>query len=170
MCRYSGGAFDALVGCLNKKLAPAFLVNLVARITTTLAGNEEYASETIRDCWLSDGVACTHTDIIYMTRGKRPLMWLFSPFASRPLGKELPHLLRICSCQRNDQRDERSARGRKFWVVSHNASDGMALQDIVVKASCSLCKQMWVLPTEHLAGNIYRHAGLYAAIVPYFAM
>lgn len=166
----SGGPFNVLVGCLQKKLAPAFLVNLLARTSISLAGIEESAYETILECWLSDGVACHHSNLIYMTRNVRPVMWLFSPFDSRPLGKELPHLLATCSCRRDsDSPMQGQPSDRKVWLVSHNAVDGMLLRDVVVKAKCSVCRQMWTLPTEHLAGNVYCHAGLYAAIVPFFA-
>lgn len=97
-------------------------------------------------------------------------MWLFSPFDSHPLGKELPHLLTVCSCQRNsDLAGQCQKADRKVWIVSHDAQDGMLLRDVVVKAKCSVCRQMWMLPTEHFAGNVYCHAGRYAAIVPIFA-
>ncbi|KAG9103187.1 hypothetical protein FRC06_011844 [Ceratobasidium sp. 370] len=82
-----GGAFNVLVGCLNKKLTPAFMINLVTGLTTSLVGTDESPGEEMLNCWLNDGMACSHTDLIYMAKGLPPSMWLFSPFKSRPLGE-----------------------------------------------------------------------------------
>ncbi|KAG8736225.1 hypothetical protein FRC10_009556, partial [Ceratobasidium sp. 414] len=119
----SGGIFNALVGCLNKKLAPAFVVNLVVRVTTSVVGTDESPGEEMFNCWLSDGLACNHTDLVYLAKGLPSFMWLFSPFNSRPLGKELPNLLGVCSCQRDSVPggDDQPTR-RKIWIVSHDGS------------------------------------------------
>ncbi|KAG9093506.1 hypothetical protein FS749_014268 [Ceratobasidium sp. UAMH 11750] len=168
----NGGTFNALIGCLNKKLAPAFIINLVARVTTSLVGADESPGQEVLNCWLSEALACGHTDLIYMTKGLPPCMWIFSPFNSRPLGKELPNLLGVCSCQQ-----ERVPGGgnqlslRKFWIVSHEGSahHGKPLREVRVKATCSRCAQTWIMPVDDLDGHLHIHGGLYAVVVPYFA-
>ncbi|KAG8716467.1 hypothetical protein FRC08_009474 [Ceratobasidium sp. 394] len=169
-CRH--GPLDTLIGCLNPKLAPAFMINMVARITTGVAGFGESGRYIILDSWLSDGVACNHSDLIYMAARERPLVWLFSPFNSRPLGKELPHLLSVCSCQssRGPDSEQTPRRARKVWIVSHKESADRKLRNVQLKARCSVCNQAWILPTEHMDGCLYTHGGLYAALVPYFAL
>ncbi|KAG8752788.1 hypothetical protein FRC11_008027, partial [Ceratobasidium sp. 423] len=130
-------SIDAIVGCMNKKLTPAFLIPLIGKLTMSIAG-EEPCSQDILDCWLSDGVVCNHTDLIYLERGIPATLWLFSPFGSRPLGKELPHLLVSCTCKRGRTLEGgNSQQNRKIWKVSHDAKHGRLLKDITVKATCS---------------------------------
>ncbi|KAG8682026.1 hypothetical protein FRC09_017068, partial [Ceratobasidium sp. 395] len=89
-----------------------------------------------------------------MARLERPSMWLFSPFESRPLGKELPHLLTVCSC-RPDSRvgaGLNARRSRKVWIVDHLAKPDMQLRDVKIKVRCSACNQRWVLETDNLEG------------------
>ncbi|KAG8714818.1 hypothetical protein FRC08_011407 [Ceratobasidium sp. 394] len=167
-----GGVFNTLVGCLNQKLAPAYLVNFIAKASMSQVGVDEPTGEEILECWLSDGLVCNHTDLIFMAKGLPPCMWIFAPFDSRPLGKELPNLLGACSCQREGAPggDDRPRR-RKVWIVSHDGSarHGKPLRDVQVKARCSRCSQAWVMPVESLNGHLHVHGGLYAAVVPYFA-
>ncbi|KDN43800.1 hypothetical protein RSAG8_05793, partial [Rhizoctonia solani AG-8 WAC10335] len=142
-----------VIGCLNEKLTPAFLVCFLGKLTTSMADDVVSAGEVV-ECWLSDDIAVSHTDLIYLEKLSPPLMWLFSPFDSRPLGKELPHLLSVCKCKREQQEGgHQQQKDRKVWRVSHNAAHGVPLNEVQVKVSCSLCRQMWVLPSEHLTGN-----------------
>ncbi|KDN33546.1 hypothetical protein RSAG8_13360, partial [Rhizoctonia solani AG-8 WAC10335] len=83
---------DTVMGCLNEKLTPAFLVCFLGKLTTNMA-DDIISPEDAVECWLSDDIAVSHTDLIYLQKMSPPMMWLFSPFNSRPLGKELPHLL-----------------------------------------------------------------------------
>ncbi|KAG8719760.1 hypothetical protein FRC09_010665 [Ceratobasidium sp. 395] len=164
-------SFDTLLGCLNLKLAPAFMVNFVARATTMTARKGQLQRFDFLNCWLSDGVACPHTDLLYMAPFQLPSMWLFSPFDSRPLGKELPHLLTVCACRPDSRQaaDQTVRSARKVWIVDHHAKPDMQLRDVTVKARCSLCKKQWVLENGELDGVLYKSCGLWAAIVPYFS-
>ena len=157
-----------VIGSLNDKLSPAFLVPLLGKLTTRQA-HEKLSAEEVVQCWLSDDIAVSHTDLIYLERLSPPVMWLFSPFDSRPLGKELPHVLSACKCKRGLQGSDSRQSDRKVWKVSHNATDGKRLDEVEIKVSCSLCGQMWKLPSEHLKGKVYNYAGLYSSIVPFFA-
>ncbi|KAF8595563.1 hypothetical protein BDV93DRAFT_514897 [Ceratobasidium sp. AG-I] len=166
------GVFDTLTGCLNLKLAPGFMLSLVARMSIALMAESQWEVNHMFTCWLSDGIACNHSDLIVMVKNQPPVMWLFSPFDSRPLGKELPGLLSVCSCPQLDtwvNGQERRKR-RKVWLVKHDAADGKLLKDVEVRAMCSVCLQTWVLPTDHLQGELRKACGLYAAVVPYFAL
>lgn len=153
------------------KLAPGLLLNMVARMTVALMGESPWAVDRMFECWLSDGIAVNHSDLIVLVRDTPPVMWLFSPFDSRPLGKELPGLLNACSCPERKILDDGVTEGkkRKVWVVKHDAHDKKMLRDVKVSISCSVCKQKWPLPSEHLAGQLRKVNGLYAAVVPYFA-
>ncbi|CAE6434934.1 unnamed protein product [Rhizoctonia solani] len=127
------GVLDSLLSFFNIKLAPAFVAGMIARMTTGLARRGvTWARSTHINTWLTDSVACGHSDILYMDRFNPPHMWLFSPFDSRPLGKELPHLMEMCKCtqQKEPSEDERRRRTRKVWMVSHNGKTGTALREI----------------------------------------
>jgi hypothetical protein len=164
---------DLLLSFFNIKLAPAFVAGMIARITTCLAGREaRWTRPIIVNTWLTDGVACGHSDVLYMARYTPPHMWLFSPFDSRPLGRELPHLLTVCKCKAKEglPEDINPRRTRKVWIISHNGTTGTALSELELNARCSLCNQKWKLPTDHLKGFLYQYGGLYAAVVPYFTV
>ncbi|KAG8729087.1 hypothetical protein FRC12_021262 [Ceratobasidium sp. 428] len=163
-------SFDMLIGCLNPKLDPAFLINFIARATTMTAGKGQSRRFDLLKCWLSDGVACPHTDLLYMARFELPSMWLFSPFESRPLGKELPNLLTVCLCRPSQPgANQTTSCTRKVWIIDHWAKRDMQLRDVKIKARCSACKQQWILETDDLDGVLYQFGGLWAAIVPYFS-
>ncbi|QRW22512.1 helicase domain-containing protein [Rhizoctonia solani] len=159
---------NSIIGCLNEKLSPAFLLSFIGKLTTVSADDRVY-SEDAMNSWMSSNIAVSHTDLIYLQRLSPPVMWLFSPFDTRPLGKELPHILTACKCRREEMVTAQGKQTAKVWKVSHNATIGMPLSDVRVKVSCSICRQMWVLPSEHLKGKVYSHAGLYCSVVPYFA-
>lgn len=100
------------------------------------------------------------------------MLWLYAPFQSRPLGKPLPSVISVCSCPDVPPGERlvlRRRNSRKVWEVDHNGADGVLLRDVVLKATCSVCRQVWPLPSEHMAGTLRKHAGIFAAIVPYMA-
>ncbi|KAG8722665.1 hypothetical protein FRC08_014410 [Ceratobasidium sp. 394] len=166
-------AFDSLLGCMNTRLSPAFMVNLLARLSIKLVGQKEWAGPTTFQTWMRDSVACSHSDLLWLAPGAQPELWLYAPFQSRPLGKPLPNLLSVCSCPDYPrQLDHKPAtqRPRKIWKVTHNGKPGDKLSDIKVKVQCRLCRQLWVLPTEHLVGRLRQVDGVYGVIVPYFAV
>lgn len=169
---YRESPFDVLVGCFNSKLAPAYMINLVSRCTIETAGYDEWTTAALLDMWLTDELASTHSDLICMARGQVPEMWLFSPFQTRPLGKELPSLLTACSCpllSRNQQDGAPLRRSRKIWTVTHDGQHGKLVRETTVKVACSVCKQGWILPSQHLLGRLHMAGGLYAVVAPYFA-
>jgi hypothetical protein len=147
------------------------MAGMVSRITTSIAGQTDHASRWgLINTWLSDGVACGHSDLLYLAKYERPLMWSFSPFESRPLGRQLPHILRVCACQ---QRDEKSShvpprRARKVWITSVTKGEDDRLCNMKLKVRCSVCNRAWYPNTQHMDGYLYQYAGLYATIVPYF--
>jgi hypothetical protein len=146
------------------------MLNLVAKASVELLGYRSWTNSGLLDMWLRDGLAAPHTDIICMTRRESPAMWLFSPFQTRPLGKELPSLLMMCTCPQLPRAggEHRPHHIQKIWKVTHDGHHGKLLRDTHVRASCSICKQVWKLPTDHLHGKLHCVGGLYAAIVPYF--
>ncbi|CUA73439.1 helicase domain-containing protein [Rhizoctonia solani] len=129
---------DTIIGCLNEKFTPAFFVCFLGKLTTDTADDLVSAKDAL-ECWLSDDIAVSHTDLVFLEKFAPPAMWLFSPFNSRPLGKELPHLLAACKCKREQEaRGRQEAKDRKVWKVSHNAAHGACLNEVEVKISCSL--------------------------------
>ncbi|CAE6475595.1 unnamed protein product [Rhizoctonia solani] len=167
------GHLDAMIWCLDKDISTSFFATFLANLSTNRAGDSKEMGTVILNSWLGDDIVCHHSNMLYMERDTRPMMWCYSPFQSRPLGKPLPDLSRVCSCpgldiDRSDSDSEEQ--GRKFWHVSHNAKHGMLLKDIVAKAECSICGRYWPLPTESLTGSMHCYNGRYAAIIPYWAV
>jgi hypothetical protein len=171
-CCNSQGPFSTLLGTMNTKLSVAYMVNLMARLSTRTVDPDPCATETMFQMWLTDSVAASHTDILCLARGSAPMLWLYAPFQSRPLGKPLPNIMAACSCPGVPDVEPKALRrlnSRKAWEVDHNGADGVELCDVVVKATCTVCRQLWPLPSEHLAGTLRKYAGSFAALVPYFA-
>ncbi|CAE6464675.1 unnamed protein product [Rhizoctonia solani] len=167
------GHLDAMIWCLDKDISTSFFATFLANLSTNRAGDSKEMGTVILNSWLGDDIVCHHSNMLYMERDTRPMMWCYSPFQSRPLGKPLPDLSRVCSCpgldiDRSDSDSEEQ--GRKFWHVSHNAKHGMLLKDIVAKAECSICGRHWPLPTENLAGSMHCYNGRYAAVIPYWGV
>jgi hypothetical protein len=147
------------------------MIDLVSKASIDLLGYDAWSPRGLLELWLRHDLASTHTDLICISREEDPELWLFSPFQTRPLGKELPSILMTCSCSSLDKPGSRrtgNSQTRTIWKVTHNSKHGKALRDIAVKAACSTCKQTWILPTADLVGKLHHTAGLYAAIVPYF--
>jgi hypothetical protein len=148
------------------------MITMVTKASVQLIGYEGWSINKLMDLWLRDDLAVTHSDLICFSRDEAPVMWLFSPFQSRPLGKELPSVLMTCTCPSLEKPNTSrlpAERVRKLWKVTHNAKPGKPLREVEVKASCTVCKQVWKLPTEALHGELRYVGGLYAAIVPYFS-
>jgi hypothetical protein len=168
---FSDGTLDTLIGCLNKKFSPAFMVNVFAKWSKLLVDESDEACKTMLHTWMRDTIACSHSDLLCLARGRRPEMWLYAPFQSRPLGKPLPSLLSVCPCSPPVDTQGLVAIGirrRKIWKVEHEGVPGAKLRDVKVKAICQACRQAWPLPYESLAGILIRINGVYGAIVPYF--
>lgn len=148
---------------MNKRLLIAYLVNLVANSAVELLGYHTWTSRMVLDNWLRDSLACTHTDLIFFTRKAEPTRFCFSPFQTRPLGKDLPSLFASCDCGAVG-----SGRGRKIWDVRHDGHHGKKLKDVLVTVRCSFCGRRWTLQEPQLPGILVKIGGLYAAEVPYF--
>ncbi|KAB5587679.1 Hydrocephalus-inducing protein [Ceratobasidium theobromae] len=169
---FEKGPFDTLLGAMNTRLSVAYMLNLIARLSTCMVERGPNVTETMFQMWLTDSVAASHTDVLCFARGREPTLWLYAPFQSRPLGKPLPSIMSTCSCpdMPTDRHQAlRRLNSRKAWEVDHNGADGVALRDVVVKATCTVCRQMWPLPSEHLAGTLRKYGGTFAAVVPYLA-
>jgi hypothetical protein len=148
------------------------MVSVLCRWSTRLVEQDKWAHDIMRKTWLTDGPARIHTDIVYMAVNEEPEMWLYAPFQSRPLGKPLPSLLKVCTCPgiaRKPDGTPVAQQPRKVWKVTHSGKAPNALRDVSVKASCTVCKQSWSLPSENLSGRLDNAGGKYCAIVPYFA-
>ncbi|QRW09563.1 Hydrocephalus-inducing protein [Ceratobasidium sp. AG-Ba] len=162
---------ESLLCAMNTRLSPAYMVNLIAKISTTMVDPDPDASETLFRLWISDTLAASHTNLLFLAREAEPTMWLYAPFQSRPLGKTLPSIFSACSCpglSPGEQRSRRRQGSRKTWDVSHDGRDGQLLRDVVVYAKCSICGQSWPLLSDYFAGRLRKYAGVFAAVVPYF--
>ncbi|KAG8715073.1 hypothetical protein FRC08_011025 [Ceratobasidium sp. 394] len=170
----SDAGFDSLLASMNLRLSPAYLVNLVAKITTGLVEQAPWAAETMFRMWLADSIAPSHSDMLLLARKREPELWLYAPFQSRPLGKPLPNVLAVCSCPGlsgggTENKVLRRAGGRKVWDVRQtNGKDGTPLRDVRVQAACLVCRQSWPLPSEHMDGVLRKYFGTFGAVVPYF--
>jgi hypothetical protein len=157
---------------MNTKLSVAYLVNLIVRLSTQIVDPDPCVAERMFQMWLTDSIAASHTNILCLSRGSEPMLWLYAPFQTRPLGKPLPNIMTTCSCPGlagDELKTLRRLNSRKAWEVDHNGVDGVALRDVVVKATCTVCRQVWPLLLEHLAGTLRKHSGTFAALMPYFA-
>ncbi|KAG8720297.1 hypothetical protein FRC09_009790 [Ceratobasidium sp. 395] len=162
-------ALDSLVGCLNKKLSPAYLANLVTMFSYHLIEVSGDAKNTLHRTWMTESIACSHSDLLYMAPGRAPEMWLYAPFQSRPLGKPLPSVFSVCPCPNPiDPASGKTHARKKIWKVEHEGRPGCKLRDVKVKAICQGCRQAWPLPYESLQGTLVRVADVYGAVVPYF--
>ncbi|KAB5589098.1 Hydrocephalus-inducing protein [Ceratobasidium theobromae] len=166
----SEGIIDTVIGCLNVKFSPAYMVNLIAKLSKALVESTTEAYKIIHHTWMRDTIACSHTDLLCLTKTRPPEMWLYAPFSSRPLGKALPSLLSVCPCtaKPHDGQDTRSKRRRKIWKVEHDGRPGSKLRDVKVKAICQACRQTWPLPQESLVGKLVKINGVYGVVLPYF--
>lgn len=160
----SAGSLHSVVGTMNKRLLPAYMVNLISNSAVELLGFHAWSSRMVLDTWLRDSLACTHTDLIFFSRQQEPTLFCFSPFQTRPLGKDLPSLLMNCDCGV----DGSGKGGRKIWEVKHTGHHGSKLKEVVVTARCSYCRRRWQLQEPELPGILVKIGGLYAAEVPYF--
>ncbi|KAG8736717.1 hypothetical protein FRC10_009026 [Ceratobasidium sp. 414] len=168
----NNGPFDTLLAAMNIKLCAVYMLNLLARLSTRMVDPDPNATETMFQTWLTDSLAPSHTDILCLARGSAPTLWLYAPFQSRPLGKPLPSIMSMCTCPgvpAGEHKRLRRLNSRKAWEVDHNGADGAALRNVVVKATCTVCRQVWRLPSEHMAGTLRKYSGTFAAMVPYFA-
>ncbi|KAG8732513.1 hypothetical protein FRC11_013076 [Ceratobasidium sp. 423] len=145
------------------------LKNWVDTASIVLFGFRQWTFEGFFELWLQDEFAPTHTDVIYFERNAEVSLILFSPFQTRPLGRELPNVLMTCTCPGLDERlGQPGRRIKKTWKVTHNAKNKMDVNTIRVDATCTVCRQRWTLPTAGLRGKILKVSGLYAVVVPYF--
>ncbi|QRV74571.1 Hydrocephalus-inducing protein [Ceratobasidium sp. AG-Ba] len=162
--------FDYMLGCYNTRLAPAFVVNLAAKLSTTVMDSLLHGGVEAFRAWVTDSLAFSHSDLIFLAPNIKPELWFYAPMQSRPLGKPLPDLLAVCSCP-NGPLEGRSVRrgSRKVWDVRYEgAVDRAKLRDVRVNARCSVCRQQWPLPSEHLSGVLRQYMSSYVAVVPYF--
>ena len=162
------GNLHSLVGTKNMRLSPAYMVNLIAQTSITMMGYSTWGAMEMLDSWLRDSVASTHTDLVFFSRGEIPQLFHFSPFQSRPLGKDLPSILSSCNCTGSGQKTPHERRLRKIWKVAHNATSGSLLKGVVLVASCSVCGKTWYFQKADLPGVLLKVSGLYAAKIPYF--
>ncbi|KAG8734299.1 hypothetical protein FRC10_011774 [Ceratobasidium sp. 414] len=169
------GMLRCLVGFTNKRLLPCYLVNVITQVSIVLLGFTEWNDTYLMDTWLRDTFACTHSDVIRFATRQEPTLFCFSPFQTRPLGKELPNLLRTCPCKKPASADP-GKRSRKIWKVTHDdvgkksGKNGKPtlLKDVVIKATCSYCNAWWKMRQSDLPGTLHRCGGLYCAKIPYF--
>lgn len=161
-------SFDSIVGTMNERLSPAYMVDLAIQTSVSLLGFTSWNGPSLLDMWLRDALACTHTDLIHFARGKPPMLFCFSPFESRPLGKALPNLLMSCKCGTPIAEGATSRRRQKVWQVRKTGKNGTPLSKVVVTAICTACEQTWKMSEPGLAGRLVKASGLYAAEVPYF--
>ncbi|KAG9126804.1 hypothetical protein FRC07_001877 [Ceratobasidium sp. 392] len=165
------GLFDSLLATMNTKMSPAYTANFLAALSTTMTGPDRQPEETMLRRWISDSVAVSHTDMLCLVRGRQPELWLYAPFQSRPLGRPLPSIMATCTCPdvpHGEFRVVKRHRSRKVWEVDHNGRDGVPLREVRVKATCTICRQMWPLMSHHMAGTLRKYSGIYAAVLPYF--
>ncbi|CUA72954.1 alpha-mannosidase [Rhizoctonia solani] len=166
----SMGTLDSITGCLNRKMSPGFMVNMMASMSTRLVEKSDWAWETMFEVWLTDSIARTHSDLLYLAPSRPAEMWLYAPFQSRPLGKPLPDLLQVCHCSKLEGSSASSdgTVGRKQWKVTHEGKGGQPISQIKVKAACSRCKQHWQLPSADMVGDLKNMGGQYGVRIPYF--
>ncbi|CAE6540621.1 unnamed protein product [Rhizoctonia solani] len=166
----SMGTFDSITGCLNHKMSPGFMVNMMASMSTRLVEKADWASETMFEVWLTDSIARAHSDLLYLAPSRPAEMWLYAPFQSRPLGKPLPDLLQVCHCPKLEGSSASSDAtvGRKQWKVTHEGKGGQPISQIKVRAACSRCKQHWQLPSADMVGDLKNIGGQYGVRIPYF--
>lgn len=156
---------DCIVGTMNKRLLPSYLVNLISQSAVTLLGFHNWTRQIFLDSWLRDSLASTHTDLIYFARQEEPSYFCFSPFQYRPLGKDLPNLLSTCKCLAGGYP---GGKKQKIWKVTHDGRDLSQLKDVTIQISCSFCRKRWSLREPGLPGVLHKCGGLYGAEIPYF--
>ncbi|CAE6494119.1 unnamed protein product [Rhizoctonia solani] len=127
------GTLDSIVGCLNRRMSPGFMVNMISKLSTHLLEQDEWAWEVMFETWLTDSIARTHSDLLCLAPGRSAEMWLYAPFQSRPLGKPLPDLLQVCNCPKlvgDSSNISAGAIPRKQWKVTHEGKAGRSIRDL----------------------------------------
>lgn len=162
--------FQHLVGFLNTRLAPSLLTSMLPWVVVESLGRDESFASALVEHWMCDEMASTHTDVILLSPGTLPELYLFAPFQSRPLGRPLPSIVHTCLCP-SIKKPAPSDTSKK-WIVKHNirksaeTSDGTSCVDIRVR--CSRCQAQWDLDTKDFPGKLIGVGGLYYARLPYF--
>lgn len=152
--------FHSVVGTLNRRLSPAYMVDLLCQVAVDLLGYSTWKWELLIDLWLRNTLANGHTDLIYFERHNRPRAFLFSPFQTRPLGIPLPPILNACPCRPGSEEKK-----RKVWKVQHTGVARKEIGKVVIRVECSVCEKVWHLQKPRLNGLLWTCGGLYASIL-----
>lgn len=168
---FRGATFENVVGFLNDRLAPALVICTVAGFIADSLGLNEDFRKAVLESWMRDEMAPTHTDLVLFSSNpsERCEVFMFSPLQTRPLGRQLPSVLEICSCK--PDASQKGARAKRNWRVIHNLGNRKSkmLKDIRnLQVMCESCKKIWTLETEHMPGTLEELGGLYFVCVPYF--
>ncbi|KDN36769.1 hypothetical protein RSAG8_10633, partial [Rhizoctonia solani AG-8 WAC10335] len=57
-----------LIGCMNKKLCPVYMFTMFSKLTQLLADETEQPALVVRNTWLRDSIAFSHSDLLYLAR------------------------------------------------------------------------------------------------------
>jgi hypothetical protein len=106
--------------------------------------------ERVTDSWMFNKDLFQRSDLVVFALEAPATMLLASDFSTRPLGKPLPRIEKVCQCAVFS-----ADKAVQAWVVEHNAQHECAVRDVVVSARCSLCGKTWLLNSAYLGGDIY---------------
>lgn len=138
----------------------------------SLAYNKSFGSVFV-ERWMLDEMASAHTDLVLLSPSRLPDMYLFAPFKSRPLGRDLPSIFHTCSCP--SIKKPASSTTYKEWIVKHKilkpnkeAPPSDNLSRVKIWILCSRCQQKWDLDTSDVPGKLFAVGGLNYVQLPYF--
>lgn len=132
-------------------------VSFLTCVVGSRSGSDGPSLEALTRCWMECDDVFNYANLVVFSRSSTPCILLASPFDRSPLGRPLPDLCLTCPC-----RLAKPARGRKRWIVEHTASDGCAVKDVRVTASCSNCRRTWCLPCSDMMGTVRRISDRYS--------
>ncbi|KAG8736721.1 hypothetical protein FRC10_009030 [Ceratobasidium sp. 414] len=159
----SQSAFTTMVASLNLAwFKTGSWASFLVEVATSGHGGLGHVAERVIEPWMSNKELFERSDLVVFTLEAPTVMLLASEFSTRPLGKPLPRIERVCRCT-----VPTDAQRGKTWVVEHNARHGCAVRDVQIAAKCSLCGTTWRLESSRLDGEIYARHGRYCVKICY---
>jgi hypothetical protein len=141
---------EHVVLCLNRQLTPSLFGTFLSWVVVEHLGLDLNFESVLVNYWMHNELASAHTDSVLISHRSSPTIFLFAPFQSRPLGKQLLSILHSCDCPSIKETDNLVQKkyyiGQEHKLWRKNYDDpGIPLARFDLTLSCTWCGQKWEL-------------------------